>query len=76
MIEDGENVERNSSEEIESQDIYMLNTSTYYWNFTYLLIWLFIEYVNLLCTINSNMYKWNEYRWWDVEKCWHSHIWR
>ena len=40
MIEDGENVERNSSEEIESQGvyIYILNTCTYYWNYTYLLI--------------------------------------
>ena len=40
MIEDGENVEWNSSEEIESLDMYMymLNTHVYYWNYTYLLI--------------------------------------
>ena len=44
MIEYGENVERNSSEEIESQGvyiyiyIYILNTCTYYWNYKYLLI--------------------------------------
>ena len=40
MIEDVENVEINSSEEIESQGIYiyiyMLNTCTYYWNYTYI----------------------------------------
>ena len=38
MIEDVENVERNSSEEIESPGmcIYMLNV--YYWNYKYLLV--------------------------------------
>ena len=38
MIEDGENVERNSSEEIESPGIYICWTHMYYWNYTYLLI--------------------------------------
>lgn len=22
------------------------------------------------------MYRWNQYWWWDVRKCWHWHIWR
>ena len=60
MIEDGENVERNSSEEIESPGIYIyiyIEHMQVLLNYTYLLIQLFIEYVNLLCTINLNMYR-------------------
>ena len=63
MIEDGENIERNSSEEIESQGTHT-HTHTYIEHmhvllklYIYLLIQLFIEYVNLLCTIYSNMYR-------------------
>ena len=76
MIEDGENIERNSSEEIEWQgmcvcvciyiyiyiyiDIEHLHVLLKL--YIYLLILLFIEYVKLLCTIYSNMYRWNQCR--------------
>ena len=59
MIEYGENVEINSSEEIESQGtcIYVEHMHVLLKLYIYLLVQLFIEYVNLLYTINSNMYK-------------------
>ena len=83
---DGENIERNSSEEIESQGV-CVSIYIYiyiYWTHARIIeiIHIFINlviycsYVNLLCTIFSNMYRWNQCRWWDVRKCWQSHIWR
>ena len=54
MIEDVENVKRNSSEEIESPSMYICIECLLLK--LYILIQKFIEYVNSIFTFNSHMY--------------------